>query len=133
MYRLLKVLAFFVLNTIFTVAPATAETPWDSTQMQDWYPYCKIGAAGRNAGTLNDAELTAFGYCVGTVRGVAQIGGMLCVTDAKTGIGYAAQRANNQTLLMVVSNFYEKNVQYMSSLDLPTVTFLALVDAYPCE
>ena len=133
MYRLIKVLAVFVFNAIFTVAPATAETPWDSTQMQDWYPYCKTGVAGRNASPLNDAELTALGYCVGTVRSVAQVGGLLCSTDANTGIGSATQMANNQTLLMVVLNFYEKNVQYMSSLDLSSVTFLALVDAYPCD
>lgn len=133
MYRLIKVLAVFIINGNFIFGPAIADVPWGSDDMQAWYPYCKMGAVGRNSSILNDAELLALGYCMGAVRSAANVGNYLCNTDANTGVGSAALRANNQTLSMVVSNFYEENVQYLSSMALSSVAFIALSTAYPCD
>ena len=110
---------------------ASAQEPFNTNNMSAWYPFCKTYSDGR---ATSDLELMAGAFCMGAVRATQQTGSLFCnIDEANTGIGIDATYASNQTLMLVVLNFYEQNAQWLDIQTLSTVAFFAMTDAYPCE
>lgn len=98
--------------------------------MQVWYPYCKMHAEQKIA-SIADASPAAF--CGGILYGQANAMWPMCSTNPALGVDYSATQASSATLALILVKFYESNVAGLSSMDLPTVAWMALLDAYPCR
>ena len=109
----------------------SAQEPFNTNEMRAWYPFCKIYSDSR---ATSDLELMAGAFCMGAIRATQQTGSLFCnIDEANTGIGIDATFANNQTLMLVVLNFYEQNAHILETLTLSAVALMAMIDAYPCE
>ena len=65
---------------------------------------------------------------MGAVRATQQTGSLFCnIDEANTGIGIDATFANNQTLMLVVLNFYEQNAHILETLTLSAVALMAMI------
>ena len=128
---MLRFISVLIFAFSFFGLRVNAQEHWNTSETRTWYPYCKFLADGR---ATSDEQMLAGSFCMGTVRAVQQMGSLMCFMDgSNTGIGMAASRANNQTLLLVVLNFYERHASIFDVQDLSFTAFAALSDAYPCD
>lgn len=127
----MRMLSILLMAISFLGIRVHAEELWNTTETRAWYPYCKYLADGR---ATADKEMIAGSFCMGTIRAAQQMGSLMCFMEgSKTGIGSSARRANNQTLMLVVLNFYEKHANFFDVQDLSFTAFVALSQAYPCD
>ena len=119
-----------ILYISFCGTPLLAAKPWDSNQMQAWYPYCKMHAEQKLT-SITDASAAAF--CGGMLYGQVEAMWPMCSSNPALGVDFSATQASSATLALILVKFYEKNAATVATMEPRLAAFLALLEAYPCR